>query len=214
MYDVLLLSNKYRGTFSYGHCIYGKNTPAFHVKRIKDLPAEKDINDLDTNILYLGHCQSPTGRGREWSENTSHPFISGNWIVAHNGVINNFKVLKAAICPADTKIQVDSNIIPVLLNAAEVKGESDLVNNIKTVVEQLQGTVTCWIAHTASKRIFLIRQGTTLFANKKTGSFCSAECKSEDWEELEEGKIYEINHKQKKINEVGSFKQSSPFLFL
>ena len=44
---------------------------------------------MDTFDVYLGHLQAPTGSNRKWSEETTHPFHIGAWIIAHNGVITN-----------------------------------------------------------------------------------------------------------------------------
>ncbi len=73
-----------------------------------------DVGDF----IYLGHNQAPTSSAREWNEHTSHPFISGDWIVAHNGIITNYNELIDEYIPCHNN-PVDSSIIPTLLDEFE-----------------------------------------------------------------------------------------------
>jgi glucosamine 6-phosphate synthetase-like amidotransferase/phosphosugar isomerase protein len=216
MYDVLMSANAERGTFAYSHCIYSKSNTPFHIKKFDKLLNPDDVKDVSCNVFYFGHCQAPTSSVRKWDANTSHPFECNNWVVAHNGVINNFEQLVQTHC-AHEKLKVDSNVIPILLDlfekdAADTKLDNETV--IKRVLQLLQGTYAVWIINKQTHRAFVARQGSTLFANTHTGSFSSIECKSKGWLSVPEGYIYEIDFKKKKMLPLCKVETNSPFLFI
>ena len=161
-------------------------------------------------IFYLGHNQAPTSSQRKYNKTTSHPFTKGEWIVAHNGVLTNFEKLNKQYTP-NNKNPVDSSVIPALLNYFTVEHtDCKELDVLQTVLNLLEGTFAIWVYNTHSKKIYLARQGSTLFANLKTRDFCSIQ--SKDWVELKEGSIYEIT-KTKIVNRV-AFKNTSPFFTL
>lgn len=220
MYDILFEANNARGNFAYSHCfINSKNTASFHIKKFNKLPKINDIADVDTNVYHLGHFQAPTSSVRAWKEETSHPFEHGDWIVAHNGVLTNFEELTAEYAPMQN-IKVDSALIPLMLSNhtfemdTKQKDAAMIENAVKTVLEKIKGTFALWIINRKHKRLFIARQGSTLFANANTGSFCSVECKSEGWSEMSEGYIYEVLFKAKCIAPFAKFSTDSPFLFI
>ena len=210
MYDVLLEANKVRGSFAYGHCIYGKSKTPYHIGKFKTAPKPESIKEQKGNIFYFGHCQAPTSASRTWNEDNSHPFYSEDWIVAHNGVLSNFDDLQENFNPGKKNLLVDTSIIPLMLQAAG----DNVENALKTVLERLEGTFGLWIINTKHNRAFIVRQGSTLFANPNTGSFCSLECKSDGWIEVPEGYIYEIDYSKKRLQPIDKFKTKSPFLFV
>lgn len=216
MYDVLMSANAERGTFAYSHCIYCKSSTPFHINKFDKIINADEIKDLKSNLFYFGHFQAPTSSVRKWNAATSHPFEYGNWIVAHNGVINNFEQLMQTHCIKE-KLKVDSNIIPVLLSLFEKDAADAALDNeltIKAVLQSLQGTYAVWIINKQTHRAFIARQGSTLFANTHTGSFSSIECKSKGWISIPEGYIYEIDLKKKKMMPVSKIETNSPFLFI
>lgn len=174
-------------------------------------PTPIDKANLNENaIFYLGHNQAPTSSQRKYNKKTSHPFTSGEWIVAHNGVLTNFEKLNNQYTPTN-KNPVDSSIIPALLNHFTIEYvDCKELDIIQTVLNLLEGTFAVWIYNTNSKKIYLARQGSTLFANVKTGDFCSVQ--SKDWIELNEGQIYEISNN--KIIKRLKFKNNTPFFTL
>ena len=185
--------------------ILGKTT---YLQQFEGHPTPIDkVNFNKTTKFYLGHNQAPTSSQRKYNKNTSHPFTCGDWMVAHNGVLTNFKQLNDKYTKKN-KNPVDSSVIPALLQhfTEEYEGCKEL-EIIQTVLNLLEGTFAVWIYNTTSNKIYLARQGSTLFANLKTRDFCSI--KSKDWVELKEGMVYEIT-KTKIINRV-EFKNTTPF---
>lgn len=214
MYDVLYEASKVRGSFAYGQCFLTKDKQnPIHIQKFNKLPDVNSIKDASINKLYLGHCQAPTSSARRWAETDAHPFVCNNWIVAHNGVLTNAeKLIEQHSLYVQSK--VDTAVIPALLDTCEMSFGKDILTSIKETVSQLQGTFSLWIVHKKTKQVYLVRQGSTLFANVDTGSFCSIECKSEGWSELSEGCIYKVDATDKKIKPVDKFTPQSPFLFI
>jgi len=212
MYEVLMAANVDRGNFAYSHCFVNKGTVPLSIQRFdKILPPEK-IKASDNIKYFFGHYQAPTSFVEYWDVKTSHPFIEGDWVVAHNGVITNFEDLEVDFTSNHT-LQIDSNIIPIILDHFYKKTQN-VVTSIEKTFDLIEGTAAVWIVNTKHKQSFILRQGSTLFANKKTGCFSSVECSSKEWCALDEGAVYEINYKRKKLVEVGNFKVKSPFLFV
>lgn len=214
MYDVLYEASKQRGNFAYGHCFYTKDKAnPFHIQRFKELPNVNNIKDVNINKFHLGHCQAPTSAARKWQESDAHPFVHENWIVAHNGVLTNSEqLIQQHNLYVDSK--VDTAVIPVMLDMYENSFGKDLTTCLKETLSQLQGTFALWIVHKKTKQIFLARQGSTLYGNIDTGSFCSIECFSKGWSELSEGCIYKIDLSDQKIKPLDKFACQSPFLFI
>ena len=78
---------------------------------------------------------------------------------------------------------------------------------LNDVCNKLNGTFACWIYNTRINRIFLVKQGSTLFY--KGNSFSSVMLDS--WESLKDGVVYEIKDQ---IEEVGKFTDKNPFALL
>lgn len=169
---------------------------------------------MPDGYLYLGHNQAPTSTERKWQEHNSHPFVYNNWVVAHNGVLTNYDKLKETYIPEHTNI-VDSSIIPALLlhfeNLIKFKGNNSTakeVHLISFVLGLLEGTFGVWIVNLNTLKVYIARQGSTLFFDKN--SFTS--CKGSGYKEVKEGTIYKFN--KKGFKSVGEFKTKSPFLEL
>lgn len=163
-------------------------------------------------FVYLGHNQAPTGVERKWGEKTSHPFETGNWIVAHNGVLTNYKELIKDYIPDYTNT-VDSSIIPALLdNFERTFGPCDdsysETQNILYTIEKLKGTFALWIVNSKTKNVYIARQGSTLFYKDSNIS----SIKGKGYNEVEEGYLYSYN--EGKLIKRDSFTHDSPFLTL
>jgi len=92
-FEVLQQANKERGNFSTG-IFYCYNKANYNIVKEKyNIDWNKTKIPDQKGHLYLGHNQAPTETGRDWNEETSHPFWVGDWIVAHNGVLTNYNEL-------------------------------------------------------------------------------------------------------------------------
>ena len=217
-FEILEQANRERGNFSTGLTWVNKNNKNYDV--IKN-EGTVDLEKLQLpyskykRYIYLGHNQAPTSSERAWRDSTTHPFIYGDWIVAHNGVLTNFKQLVKDHLPRHSS-KVDSSIIPALLAENdflmgppdEGVEKADEVTNIASVLELLKGTFALWIVNTNSYNIYFARQGSTLF-HKGTNI---SSIKGNDYKEVTEGIIYE--YKDKGLEPVEGFVSDSPFLTL
>jgi glucosamine 6-phosphate synthetase-like amidotransferase/phosphosugar isomerase protein len=156
---------------------------------------------------YLGHTQAPTSAAQTFNKNTSHPFMQGSWVVAHNGVLTNYEELIQDLDPKTYNI-VDSSVIPALLhNEHSDNKEEDVILN---VLGKLKGTFSLWIYNIDSSNLYISRCGSTLFADPINKSFSSLQYA--DMVEVADGTL--LKQKDDFFVPVGKFNSNSPFFIL
>jgi glucosamine 6-phosphate synthetase-like amidotransferase/phosphosugar isomerase protein len=211
---------KERGDFAYGSLYTGFRKEGRYVVTTK---AEKTVtlSNKDSFLFenkniaiskldfFLGHTQAPTSSKRTYDEKTSHPFKGENWVVAHNGVLTNFNKLKKIINNKKKYCEVDSSIIPALLDQFSQENENE-VSIISETLSLLEGTFGVWIYSLQSGSIYLARSGSTLYADFLTNSFSSLPYNK--FVSLEEGNIYTVTSEG--LTTVGGFDNNSPFFIL
>jgi len=155
-----------RGSFALGITFVCHNIETgkycLKTRKFPDIVTQSVINELydhyhhSYDILYiLGHSQAPTSSVRKFSEKTTHPFICGNYGVAHNGVLENHIQLTQKYGLEKRVNDVDTSIIPALLNHGLV---------IEQIVMELKGTFALWITNAENPtKITLCRAGSTLY---------------------------------------------------
>jgi glucosamine 6-phosphate synthetase-like amidotransferase/phosphosugar isomerase protein len=169
---------------------------------------ERKLNITDFS-MYLGHTQAPTSSKREYDFKTSHPFSYGNWMVAHNGVLTNFEQLKPLVNNPLAYNEVDTSIIPALLDELEDELE-DEIQTMSEILSKLKGTFGLWLYCKSSGNTYLARSGSTLYGDYLTNDFSSLPYAK--FQPLQEGIIYLLTREG--ITEVGFFSTNSPFLAL
>jgi predicted glutamine amidotransferase len=131
--------------------------------------------------------------------------VVDNWIVAHNGVLTNYKeLINEFQRPYDNP--VDSSIIPFALYSM-ASYTDDETTQIINALEFLKGTFGVWIHNINTGNTFLAKCGVTLFADIYENSFSSV--KHMSFDPLEEGVLYQIT--QEGITSIGTFDCDSPF---
>ena len=197
--------NKQRGNFSFGCCFLTQDK---RTQYCESAPGEVDVEDFMNEDYYylLGHTQAPTSSAREYDRATSHPFIAGDWVVAHNGVLSNFEILKQKYVP-DHINPVDSSIIPVLLDCMQ---EDDEIKTITNVLETIEGTYSLWLYNNISKNIYVARCGSTLFGDLLRCEFSSYP--DIGLTELDDNTLYLVT--QEGLTKVSGFNGNSPFFIL
>jgi len=215
--------NKDRGSFAYG----GMYIHREEVSEIQRSEGDSfQLEDKPGRQYYMGHTQAPTSAQREFDPETSHPFKYNTWHVAHNGVLSNSKVL-AEEYGVDPN-PVDSAVIPAMMWYYHDEHRDDGLFPfqreelaIKAVCEKLEGTFSCWVHNTFTNHVHLIRSGSTLFVNYKTGDFSSTHAgRHEDMKALDDHAIYRVFYdadpiQKSKIEKVGHFHpQGAPFFIL
>jgi len=215
-YIKLYNKNKERGTFAYG-ALFLSHTYDAAMKSPGTVELSKNmiINNIDIQMkpldfyYFLGHTQAPTSSQREYNELTSHPFYCGSWIVAHNGVLTNDIKLKTKIKNKSNFNEVDSSLIPALLEQYSEE-KADEVNVICEVLSKLEGTFGLWIYNKNSHNVYIARSGSTLYANILDNTVSSLP--DEGLEPLEEGVLYLVTPEG--LTSVGGFTNNSPFFIL
>lgn len=210
----LHLLNTQRGDFATGH-IFLKNDGEYEIGRFPgrnnyDInPTEDQASKYD---LFLGHTQSPTGVVREFKDNTSHPFETKNWVVAHNGVLNNYKNIIQEYIP-DHNIDVDSSVIPAfmeyLLRNKPIKNNIELMDSVvKSVLNLLSGTYAVFIYNKPNNILYVARAGCTLYYDKNNIKFSSI-C-TPDLEQFPDYTLYK--REQDKFEKIANLKNNSSFI--
>ena len=191
----LMEKNSGRGDSAFGILSeYGliKQTKSFNKKIVKNI-----LYNLDTKFL-LGHIRAPTEGTNNIIKNT-HPFVTKNFILAHNGIIYNWKELNKKY---ELKSDMDSKVIINLIQKFfDEDNMSNVQNSIKLTCELLEGSFACWLYFKRTKEVFLFRCISSI--KIKNYSF-SSEGSGFD---LGEGIIY--NFTQKKVEE--KFKFYTPY---
>lgn len=209
MFEVLYKGNYPRGTWAGSALLTTKNdaTVCNVYKWRGKCNIEKKFNTIRGGV-YLGHVQAPTSSSRSWSEKNTHPFKYGDWYVAHNGVLTNYKeVLKNN--NITLKVFVDSHSIPILIHSKNRKYKND-IDAISETLNELEGTFAVWIYNKKTGNVYVSRQGSTLFADDH-GNFSSTNSKNE-WGEVPEGKIFKLTPSGLVLS--GKFNNKSPFFVI
>lgn len=208
-FEKAFVENQQRGTFASGtYYVSPGNTLIRKNDSNYNLTGERAWYDIDDYRLYLGHTQAPTGAFREWSADTTHPFDIGDWVVAHNGVLENHKELIKEY-KLDHNNPVDSSVIPAMLTE---RYAGDDIFCVTEVANLLRGTFACWLHSKRTCKTYLIRSGSTLYCNPDSNTFSSVVIDNVCEEVVEQGVVYELTIEG--ITPVGTFEQDSPFLIL
>jgi len=209
-FERLYIKNKERGSFAHGF-MYVKRNGSMYVRKdegVTNITGEYAFNYHRQYDAFLGHTQAPTSSQRDYKAETSHPFDHGNFVVAHNGVLENHMELAKEHRIDPSIIKVDSQIIPMLLDDLYVGSD---VLAIKEACNQLRGIYACWIFCKETKLTYLIRSGCTLYTDKARTSFSSIKFGNVE-HELDDGVIYCFTPEG--LTQVGEFKSDNPFFVL
>ena len=209
-FEVLYQANLPRGNFASG--LIGLNSDGDQMVLKKKGTIDFDKVQLDDiNDYFIGHVQAPTSAKRTWSYDTSHPFESLSWSVVHNGVLTNYKQIRAKHIDWDVN-PVDTAVISNLLQhfTEECRGECPAHETIKRVLNMLEGTFALCMVDTDSNDVYIARQGSVLHYNDN-GDFSTLG--GEGFKLVPEGTILMLKD-FKSWDIVNHFETKSPFLFL
>ena len=136
---------EYRGYDSAGIALVGSDGIASAKKagKLLNLEAELDETPIPDANLGIGHTRWATHGAP--SDANAHPHISSNGRVAlvHNGIIENFAVLKAELQAAGVEFrsETDSEVAAHLVGR-EVEGGASLADALRSVARRLEGAFT------------------------------------------------------------------------
>lgn len=209
-FERLYAKNKQRGNFAHGF-MYVKRNGTTYVRKgegISEMSGEYIFNYHRQYNLFLGHTQAPTSSQRLFKPETSHPFDHGNFVVAHNGVLENHMELASEHRIDPELVKVDSQIIPMLMDDLYVGSD---VLAIQEACNLLKGIFACWIFCKETKQTYVVRSGCTLYTDHDCMSFSSTKFGSVNIEILS-GHIYCFTPEG--LTPVGEFKSDNPFFVL
>jgi len=162
-----------RGYDSMGICYYDTNNQTFKIEKNAstqnsdcfDILKEKFTNKNIQSYIGLGHTRWATHGGK--TDLNSHPHYSenGKIILVHNGIINNFDVLKNNLLNEGYKFysETDSEVIANLIEYYLLKKENNIQDAIKNTVNNLEGTYALVIIDTTDNNNFYVtRKGSPL----------------------------------------------------
>lgn len=117
---------------------------------------------LQKNASFLvGHNRLAT-KGSESKNFNNHPFPSKDWLVVHNGVLQNDSALQQEY-HLEYKEETDSVIVVKLLQKFYDEGVS-AVDCIKKVAEELQGSFSICAYNSKEDRLFYFKNDGTEFS--------------------------------------------------
>lgn len=222
LYERLYIKNKQRGSFAGGSLYVGHNESQYIKKWEGSLENQELTGEyafVTPYHTFLGHTQAPTGSVRDYNPKTTHPFEHGRWVVAHNGVLENYREIREEYLTdslgeykgstySTADLDVDSACIPALLDTIYNKVADD-VFTISEVMSTLKGTFACWLHNKQTSQTYIVRSGSTLFGDIENNCFSSIHVPELTEQSLDEGVIYCMTPEG--LTQVGTFHQSSPF---
>ena len=211
MLEVLYTANQSRGTFA-SSFIQLSYDDQFIFKKEGEIDFDK-TNGSSRALYNCGHVQAPTSAMRSWSYETSHPFDTMSWMVFHNGVITNERDIRKKYLPF-IENPVDTSLIVNLIQKFMEDDRSSKVNPVQYIrraLEVLEGSFALSIVDCDSNELYIARVGSSLHYNSKG---CYSTIPGVGYTELDEGVIRRLNKKTLRFNKVGTFKHTSPFLFI
>ena len=207
-YLTLQKLNLKRGDFAQSTLFVDKVGYEIHKVPLKNAATKYRFPKKKKFDYYFGHVQAPTSEMRTFNPNTSHPFCVENWIVAHNGVLINFKELVNEF-QVPYSNPVDSSIIPYILFTIQQVSKNE-IEAITQSLAFLKGTYGLWIHNNATANTFLAKCGVTLFADIYENTFSSV--KDKGLETLQDGILYQLT--KEGLTTVATFECDNPFFTL
>ena len=105
--------------------------------KIANLEEKLAENRRDDHI-GIGHTRWATHG--EPSETNAHPHRAGKIFLVHNGIIENYKELKANLTEHEFKSQTDTEVLAALVNSFYKDGEYPLTNAVVQALKLVKGT--------------------------------------------------------------------------
>ena len=180
-----------RGYDSMGICYMNSKTNKHDILK-KASTSKKDCFDLlktifqkknQTNTIFskfaLGHTRWATHGGK--TDNNAHPHYSqsGDIILVHNGIINNFLAIKEFLITKNYKFysDTDSEVIANLIEYYASTSDNNFEEALKKSLEQLEGTWALVIIYTKIPDTYYVtRKGSPLLIGYNTNYIiCSSE---------------------------------------
>lgn len=161
------------------------------------MPYHKELS-IPAGDLIFCHTLASTGDAKR-----IHPFETDRFVLAHNGILLDYKFQDWYIGPVDSQY---------LLGGIQYKVNEGMsvIRAIKGTNEQLKGQRACWLWDKFEKIAYFWRVMSPLFYVEKPFTFSSAEF--EDSKMLEEGTVYSFDYRNDLFSKCETFKFYSAYL--
>ena len=166
-----------RGYDSMGICYFDNSLNSYIIEKnastynkdCYDLLKNKLLNNNINSYIGLGHTRWATHGGK--TDQNSHPHMSekGNIILVHNGIINNFDILKFKLLNNGVKFnsETDSEVIANLIEYYLLYMGNTIEEAIQNTINELEGTWALVIIYTKDLDTYYItRKGSPLLLGK------------------------------------------------
>lgn len=158
---------EYRGYDSWGIAVIseGKIVTA---KKVGAIGEAKEISKLPASSIGIGHTRWATHGGVVMRNAHPHASTDGNFVVAQNGIVENFEVLRGVLAKKGYKFEseTDTEVI-VRLIEEKLRLRGDLVVAVRLAFEQLGGRNTI-IVLAEDGQIIACRNGSPLVIGKNS----------------------------------------------
>lgn len=173
--------------------------------RLKTIKSKGKIADLDKKISKhspksescIGHTRWAT-HGKP-SENNAHPIASEDFIIVMNGIVENFRQLRAKLIDAgfEFKTETDTEVVVMLLqhNYNQLK---KIDKAIKKTLEELDGRFALLFMNRKTSDLYCVRSGAPIVLGRDSEQFTVASDMmalgdlAEEYYSLKEGEIWRL----------------------
>jgi len=148
-------------------------------KDIKILRAEGKLSNLEV-VIAESEINGHAGIGHtRWathgipSETNAHPHRSGDIVIVHNGIIENYLELKKFLIENGQEFtsETDTEVICHLVDHFYTKNGKDTLGAIKEAIGQLQGSYSIVIMNASEEdRIYVAKKGSPLVVGEGSGA--------------------------------------------
>lgn len=122
---------------------------------------EKLAKNKRQDTIGIGHTRWATHG--EPSETNAHPHQAGDIYLVHNGIIENYKELKAKLTEHEFKSETDTEVLAALINSFYKDGKYPLTNAVVQALKLVQGTYGIAVVSTKNtEEIVVARSGSPL----------------------------------------------------
>jgi hypothetical protein len=161
-------------------------------------PYSEELN-IPSGDFILCHSLASTGDAKR-----IHPFETDRFIMAHNGILLNYKKYNSwKIGPVDSQY-----LLGGIQNS--VDGQIGVIKSIQVINGLMEGQRACWMWDRFDKIAYFWRVMSPLFYNLNPFTFSSTEFENSIM--MEEGSIYSYDYRNNLFSKCETFKFYSPYL--
>ena len=122
---------------------------------------KKVLENKNDDKIGIGHTRWATHG--EPSENNAHPHQAGEIYLVHNGIIENYKELKAELKEHEFKSETDTEVLAALVESFYQHGKHPLTNAVVQALKLVKGTYGIAVVSTLNpNEIVVARSGSPL----------------------------------------------------